>query len=92
MVVVFFSMYLGIILDEFQLDDQTDESLDLEGIENRQFALFVSFAEIYNEFIYDLLVPAPVKGKHRPALKISQDKNQNYYIKGTSYLNSIIGS
>ena len=56
--------------------------MDLQGFENQQFALFVSFAEIYNEFIYDLLVEAPAKGKHRPSLRIVQDRHQNYYIKG----------
>lgn len=75
------SLYdLGISFEEFQL--QGESPLDLQGMENQQFAIFVSFAEIYNEFIYDLLVPAPAKGKHRSALKISQDKHQNYYIKG----------
>lgn len=57
-------------------------SLDLQGLEDAQLAIFVSFAEIYNEFIYDLLMEAPVKGKHRPTLKVAQDKHQNYYIRG----------
>ena len=47
-----------------------------------QFVLYVSFAEIYNELIYDLLEEDPRKGKRRVALKIAQDKNKNYYIKG----------
>ena len=46
----------------------------------------MSFAEIYNEFIYDLLAEAPARGRHRPSLKISQDKHQNYYIRGTYIL------
>ena len=71
----------GISFDEFQLQGET--SLDLRGMEDQQFAIFVSFAEIYNEYIYDLLIEAPGKGKYsRPALRVSQDRHQNYYIKG----------
>lgn len=73
-------LYAGISFDEFQL--QGEVSLDLRGLDDQMFAIFVSFAEIYNEYIYDLLVEAPAKGKHRPVLKVSQDKHQNYYIKG----------
>ena len=71
---------LGISFDEFQLED--DSSIDLQHFENEQFAIFVSFAEIYNEFIYDLLVEVPA-GQRRMALKVAQDKHQNYFIKGT---------
>lgn len=74
---------LGISFEEFQLQDQSNSSLDLQGMEDRQFAIFVSFAEIYNELIYDLLVETPAKGRRRPSLKISQDRHQNYFIKGT---------
>lgn len=73
---------LGMSFEEFQLQDQGDSSLNLQGLQNQQFAIYVSFAEIYNEFIYDLLVETPARGRHRPSLKISQDKHQNYYIKG----------
>ena len=86
---VFAVILAGISFDEFQL--QGEVSLDLRGMDDQQFAIFVSFAEIYNEFIYDLLLDAPAKGK-RPVLKISQDKHQNYYIKGKErilYVNTI---
>lgn len=75
---------LGISFEEFQLQDQSNSSLDLQGLGNHQFAIFVSFAEIYNEFVYDLLVETPAKNRRRPVLKISQDKHQNYFIKGTA--------
>lgn len=78
-----FYVDLGISFEDFQLQDQDqDHSLDLQGYDNHQFAIFVSFAEIYNEFVYDLLLPTPAKGKHRPTLRICQDKYQNNYIKG----------
>ena len=45
-----------------------------------------SFVELeggeHNEFIYDLLTEAPAKGKQQPALKLAEDKNCNYFIKG----------
>ena len=69
---------------EFQVHD--DSSIELENGENLQFSIWVSFAEIYNEFIYDLLAEAPKKRQHRPALKLAEDKNHNHFIKGTREL------
>ncbi len=51
------------------------------------YAVWISFAEIYNESIYDLLekIP-PVKRKgdkpKRSPLKLAEDKNGSIYIKG----------
>jgi len=46
--------------------------------------VWVSFAEIYNEQIYDLLEPCPEgKGKKRTTLKLGDDKLGNPYVKGT---------
>ena len=67
-------------LDE--LTAHEDSSIELEGGDNIQFSLWVSFAEIYNEFIYDLLSDAPQKGQQRPVLKLSEDRNHNHFIKG----------
>jgi len=64
----------------FEVHD--DSSVELEGGEHHKFSVWVSFAEIYNEFIYDLLTEAPAKGKQRPALKLAEDKNRNHFIKG----------
>ena len=64
----------------FEVHD--DSSVELEGGEHNKFSVWVSFAEIYNEFIYDLLTEAPAKGKQRPALKLAEDKNRNHFIKG----------
>ena len=46
------------------------------------YSVWVSYAEIYNEFIYDLLGDPPVKGKPRPVLKLQEDKNHNQFIRG----------
>lgn len=57
-------------------------SVDEQG--QVKFSVWVSFAEIYNEQIYDLLEPVPPKKKNykRPCLKLSDDKNGSPYIKG----------
>lgn len=70
----------GMSFDDVQVHD--DMSIELEWGENHQFSVWVSFAEIYNEFIYDLLTEAPRKGKQRPALKLAEDKNHNHFVKG----------
>ena len=50
---------------------------------NIKFSVWVSFAEIYNEQIFDLLEPMPKKkNARRPCLKLSEDKNGSPYIKG----------
>ena len=64
---------------EFQHDES---SIELDCVDNQQFSIWVSFAEIYNEFIYDLLADPPAKGKQRTVLKIAEDKNRNHFIKG----------
>jgi len=49
------------------------------------YSIWVSYAEIYNEFIYDLLGDPPVKGKSRTSLKLVEDKHHNLFIKGNEY-------
>ena len=70
---------LGGSFAEFQHDESC---IELDCADNQQFSIWVSFAEIYNEFIYDLLSEPPAKGKQRTALKISEDRNKNHFIKG----------
>lgn len=46
-------------------------------------SVWVSFAEIYNEQIFDLLQPlSKKKNARRPVLKLSDDRNGSPYIKG----------
>ena len=42
-----------------------------------RFVFFVSFIEIYNEFIYDLLQPIKKKSK-RPSLRLAEDKSRPF--------------
>lgn len=60
-----------------------DTSVDVEAQGPIKFSIWVSFAEIYNEYIYDLLEAVP-KGKkvRRQALKLSEDKHGSIFIKG----------
>lgn len=50
-----------------------------------QFSIWVSFYEIYNEFLYDLLDAAPsLQPRKRITLRLSDDKNGNPYVKGNN--------
>ncbi|KAI8492927.1 hypothetical protein Bbelb_295240 [Branchiostoma belcheri] len=66
---------------ESRVADETSVSVDAQG--PVKFSIWVSFAEIYNEYIYDLLEAYPQgKNKRRPTLKLSEDKHGSIYIKG----------
>lgn len=48
-----------------------------------RFSIWVSFVEIYNEQMYDLLVPVSKKKfERRPILQLRDDKYGNPYVKG----------
>ena len=69
-----------------ELDNRVREEarVNVQDQGNIKFSVWVSFAEIYNEQIYDLLEPIPKKkNARRPCLKLSEDKNGSPYIKGT---------
>lgn len=42
-------------------------------------SIWVSFVEIYNEYIYDLLQPITL---NRPKLTLAEDQNSDVYVKG----------
>ena len=67
---------------ESRIREEGKVSVDEQG--QVKFSVWVSFAEIYNEQIYDLLelVPQKKKNYRRPCLKLSEDKNGSPYIKG----------
>lgn len=56
--------------------------LEVDDNENFRFSIWISYAEIYNEQIYDLLVPLSKKNVRRPTLKICDDRGGSPYIKG----------
>ena len=58
-------------------------TINVEPHGNVKFAIWVSFMEIYNEQIFDLLDLTPIgKGKRRTVLKMGDDKDKNPYVKG----------
>ena len=74
-----------------ELLSESKAILDEES-EDRRFSIWVSCAEIYNEFIYDLIDDVQLeeqskakdkkKKVKRTVLKLAQDRNKNCYVKG----------
>uniref|UniRef100_A0A8C5MF53 Kinesin-like protein n=1 Tax=Leptobrachium leishanense TaxID=445787 RepID=A0A8C5MF53_9ANUR len=52
-----------------------------------QFSTWVSFFEIYNEYVYDLLDPFPSKNQKRSVLKICDDQSGTSYVKDLKWFN-----
>uniref|UniRef100_A0A8C9ELZ6 Kinesin-like protein n=1 Tax=Pavo cristatus TaxID=9049 RepID=A0A8C9ELZ6_PAVCR len=53
-----------------------------------QFSIWVSFFEIYNELIYDLLEPAlPGQNRKRQTLRLCEDQTGNPYVKDLNWIN-----
>ncbi|KAL3971672.1 zona pellucida sperm-binding protein 1 [Sarotherodon galilaeus] len=58
-----------------------EDEISLEVEANTRFSVWVSFCEIYNENIHDLLEVAPGGGLRRTALRLSQDVKGNAFVK-----------
>uniref|UniRef100_A0A8C4DU92 Kinesin-like protein n=1 Tax=Dicentrarchus labrax TaxID=13489 RepID=A0A8C4DU92_DICLA len=68
-----------------QLEGEEDSRNDLE--EGVQFSIWVSFYEIYNEFLYDLLDASPsLQPRKRATLRLSDDKQGNPYVKDLTWI------
>ncbi|KAM6453773.1 kinesin-like protein KIF20A isoform 7-T8 [Liasis olivaceus] len=71
--------------------DYKPESVNSEASTKRQktlASLWVSFFEIYNEYIYDLLDLLPaLKNQKRKVLRICEDQGGNFYIKDLKWVN-----
>uniref|UniRef100_A0A8D2MZM8 Kinesin-like protein n=1 Tax=Zonotrichia albicollis TaxID=44394 RepID=A0A8D2MZM8_ZONAL len=64
---------------------QTKTSVMLETV---HFSIWVSFFEIYNELIYDLLEPAlPGQNRKRQTLRLCEDQTGNPYVKDLNWIN-----
>ncbi|KFO09007.1 Kinesin-like KIF20A [Balearica regulorum gibbericeps] len=78
-------------------DSQTEElgprwadldSISLPNTEDVQFSIWVSFFEIYNELIYDLLEPAsPGQKRKKQTLRVCEDQSGNPYVKDLNWIN-----
>uniref|UniRef100_A0A8D1M959 Kinesin-like protein n=2 Tax=Sus scrofa TaxID=9823 RepID=A0A8D1M959_PIG len=51
-----------------------------------RFSIWISFFEIYNELLYDLLEP-PSQQRKRQTLRLCEDQNGNPYVKDLNWIN-----
>ncbi|CAL8280715.1 unnamed protein product [Lota lota] len=58
-----------------------DDPIGLDLAPDTSFSIWVSFCEIYNENIHDLLEPGPQGAPRRAALRLSQDIKGNSFVK-----------
>merc|ERR1719228_555123 len=61
--------------------DRDDTKLEIRH-SDISYSVWISFAEIYNENIHDLLRKVPMNKKKRPVLKLCDDRMGNTYVKG----------
>ncbi|XP_076024300.1 kinesin-like protein KIF20A isoform X2 [Genypterus blacodes] len=79
-----------------QLEDSDSVCLEPDSLSNSggddlepgvQFSIWVSFYEIYNEFLYDLLeAPPSLQPRKRATLRLSDDKQGNPYVKDLTWI------
>lgn len=81
--ITFFVLFSLIETGTHKIDPQDCVSFVTQ--EDVQFSIWVSFFEIYNELIYDLLeTPASAPNRKRPPLRLCEDHTGNTYVKGTA--------
>lgn len=77
----------SVCLEPDSLSHSSGDDLE-EGV---QFSIWVSFYEIYNEFLYDLLDASPsMQPRKRATMRLSEDKLGNTYVKGKTDLFTIV--
>lgn len=59
-----------------------EDKISLAVETHTKFSVWVSFCEIYNENIHDLLEVVPSGAPKRTALRLSQDVKGNAFVKG----------
>lgn len=62
--------------------EAAEEKINLNLESDAKFSVWVSFCEIYNENIHDLLEVTPGGAPRRLALRLSQDVKGNAFVKG----------
>ncbi|KAJ7987733.1 hypothetical protein DPEC_G00329550 [Dallia pectoralis] len=69
------------------ISDQGDEdSFSLDVVSHMKYSVWVSFCEIYNENIHDLLEPVPNGSHRRTVLRLSQDIKGNSFVKDLKWV------
>uniref|UniRef100_A0A803SQ36 Kinesin-like protein n=1 Tax=Anolis carolinensis TaxID=28377 RepID=A0A803SQ36_ANOCA len=75
-------------LEETHLPCYDSDQVSLLVQEDVQFSIWVSFFEIYNELIYDLLeMSAHGLNPKRPTLRLCEDQTGNPYVKDLNWIN-----
>ncbi|XP_029558806.1 kinesin-like protein KIF20B isoform X4 [Salmo trutta] len=64
----------------------TEQRFSLVVEAHTKFSVWVSFCEIYNENIHDLLEPLPIGAQKRTTLRLSQDVKGNSFVKGLKWV------
>nr|XP_006631809.2 PREDICTED: kinesin-like protein KIF20A [Lepisosteus oculatus] len=78
-----------------RLDEPDSVCLDFDGLsldssagaEGVRYSIWVSFFEIYNEFLYDLLNTPPGQLRKRATLRLCDDRHGNPYVKDLTWVN-----
>ncbi|XP_007961707.3 kinesin-like protein KIF20B isoform X2 [Chlorocebus sabaeus] len=73
-------------ISEFEESMKDCEQASLNMANNIKFSVWVSFFEIYNEYIYDLFVPVSSKFQKRKMLRLSQDVKGYSFIKDLQWI------
>ncbi|XP_031992984.1 kinesin-like protein KIF20B isoform X3 [Hylobates moloch] len=73
-------------ISEFEESMKDYEQANLNMANNIKFSVWVSFFEIYNEYIYDLFVPVSSKFQKRKMLRLSQDVKGYSFIKDLQWI------
>lgn len=77
---------------KFNEENSNDDRTLMEPFQNKRFALFISFVEIYNNYIYDLLeVPQSNSFMewHRTPRQLVNDHQQMVYVQGSREIQCI---
>ena len=62
-----------------------DSPLDMPKESDVVYGVWVSFAEVYNECVFDLLDPILTRGRKRIPLRMAQDGEGIAFVKGTHF-------
>ncbi len=69
--------------------DTNGDSVCLDETSSVKFSVWVSFCEIYNENIHDLLDVVPNGSHRRNVLRLSQDVKGNAFVKGNQLFSGL---
>nr|XP_045009556.1 kinesin-like protein KIF20B isoform X2 [Jaculus jaculus] len=79
------SLTNSLTIPEFEESIKNSEQANV-SMDNIKFSVWISFFEIYNECVYDLLVPVSSKFQKRKMLRLSQDVKGYSFIKDLQWI------